>query len=91
MDNIIAQVGDLQRFIETNQITDRLQTYNFQNIKWASFPYLFGSSSGPHGGIGLCVMTEFQIYIFQDRQSGKIIKYCDGTWKESTSFTYDWT
>lgn len=85
--NIFGEIKHLESILESEF---KILQCDDDILKWASFPYLFGSTSGPHGGIGGRAMAEFQIYIFQNRQSGKIIKYCDGTWKESTSFTYDW-
>lgn len=34
-------------------------------IEWYSWPETFGSTSGPHGGIGGQTMTSFQVFGFR--------------------------
>lgn len=45
-----------------------------------AWPQVFGSTSGPHGGIGGAAMTSFQVVAFE-APDGQAIKWCDGVWK----------
>lgn len=48
-------------------------------IEWSAWPLVFGSTSGPRGGVGGQAMTTFQCVGFS--YNGTYIKYCGGVWK----------
>ena len=55
-----------------------------RELDWFSWPQVFGSTSGPHGGISGQAMTTFQVYGFRpDFQVTPYdgLLYCDGKWK----------
>ncbi len=51
------------------------------NLQWWSWPEVFGSTSGPHGGVGGQSMTTFQVVGFQ-ADDGQGIAWCSGVWKK---------
>ena len=51
------------------------------DVEMFSWPVMFGSTAGPGGGIGGCMMTTFQVYGFRDVASDKGVLYCAGKWK----------
>jgi hypothetical protein len=55
-----------------------------------SFPMMFGSTSGPFGGIGGAAMTNFKIDVYTDVGGGKAIVFANGRfWKTVTHFKFD--
>ncbi len=50
------------------------------HLQWFSWPEVFGSTSGPHGGIGGCVMTSFQVFGFHDGGARGLL-CCEGNWR----------
>lgn len=53
------------------------------DVSWYSWPQVFGSASGPRGGISGQVVTKFQVYAFTAHGSKESVraKYCGGVWK----------
>ena len=49
-------------------------------IEWHSWPEVFPSSSGPHGGVGGQTMTTFQVYGFID-DADRALMWCAGRWR----------
>lgn len=47
--------------------------------QWYSWPEVFGSTSGPRGGIGGQAMTTFQVYGFIGHDDA--LMYCGGVWR----------
>ena len=48
-----------------------------------SWPCSFGSTAGPRGGLGGCMVTDFQIYVFYDTHRPRnCAAYCVGVWKQ---------
>lgn len=54
-----------------------------RDVAWYSWPQVFGSTSGPRGGIAGQVVTTFQVYAFTAHGSKESvrIKHCHGVWK----------
>ena len=48
-------------------------------VRWYSWPTVFGDTSGPMGGYGGQMMTEFQVYAFE--ANGVMLKCCAGVWR----------
>lgn len=61
------------------EAAERLETTAERLSMWA-WPQVFGSTSGPHGGIGGAAMTRFQVLGFE-ADDGQAILWCDGVWK----------
>lgn len=57
----------------------RLET-RVNELQWWAWPEVFGSTSGPRGGIGGQMMTTFQVIGFE-AEDGQRIKWCSGVWK----------
>ena len=53
-------------------------------VTWYSWPQVFGSASGPRGGISAQVVTTFQVYAFIAHGSKGTVreKYCGGIWRD---------
>lgn len=51
-------------------------------FEWYSWPQMFGSTAGPHGGIGGAACTNFQVFLFYNLEKHIGWMYCDGVWKE---------
>lgn len=60
------------------EASERLEE-NSSELQWWAWPEVFGSTSGPRGGIGGQTMTTFQVVAFES--NGKRIKWCSGIWK----------
>lgn len=58
----------------------RLLGCSVDELEWWSWPQVFGSTSGPRGGIGGQAMTAFQVFGFSD--GGNAVKYCGGVWRK---------
>lgn len=52
-------------------------------VTWYSWPQVFGSTSGPRGGISGQAVTTFQVYAFTAHGSKESVrtKYCGGIWR----------
>lgn len=50
------------------------------DLQWWAWPEVFGSTSGPRGGIGGQTVTTFQVIGFE-AEDGQRIKWCSGVWK----------
>lgn len=48
-------------------------------VQWYSWPQVFGTTSGPRGGVGGRMMTTFQVFAFEC--ADKRMKYCAGVWR----------
>lgn len=59
---------------------DGVGSYLTQQIEFYSWPELFPSTSGPHGGGGGQMFTTFQVYAFES-PAGTKVKVCAGIWK----------
>lgn len=51
-----------------------------RDLEWFSWPEMFASTAGPHGGIGGQALTTFQVFAF-DNGLGDRVKCCAGVWK----------
>lgn len=51
-----------------------------EELAMFAWPQVFGSTAGPHEGIGGAAMTTFQVVAFE-APDGQAIKWCDGVWK----------
>ena len=51
-----------------------------EDISWWSWPEMFPTTSGPHGGISGQAITKFQVFGFEP-PSGKRQKFCAGVWR----------
>jgi len=58
------------------------------DLSFYSYPFTFGSTSGPHGGMGGCAMTTYQVYVFAYKYSALYLFYCDGVWKLRPNFKF---
>lgn len=58
--------------------------YKIVDLEWYSWPESFGSTSGPRGGIGGCMITRFQVYAFEiyTEEEYLTLKWCGGVWKK---------
>ena len=70
------ELNDMLKFVAE---TDNVEV---ENVKWYSWPQVFGSTSGPKGGAGGCAMTTFQVYAFDT--GVRQYKYCSGVWRKWT-------
>lgn len=58
-------------------------------LSMLAWPQVFGSTAGPHGGIGGAAMTTFQVLAFVGAD-GQGILWCDGVWKPWVSRNQQW-
>lgn len=89
--NVYAELYELDNQIIPEAMF-KLALNGIENFRWYAWYALFGSSAGPkEHEIGLCVMTEFQVFGFKNIITNKSIKYCRGVWKDWDGNTnYGW-
>ena len=49
-------------------------------VQWWAWPEVFGSTSGPRGGVGGQILTTFQVFGFE-AENGRMVKWCSGIWR----------
>ena len=59
----------------------RVNSKDKYSFAWHSWPQTFGSTAGPHDGIGGQAMTEFQVFLFENTYTHECMLFCDGLWK----------
>jgi len=59
------------------------------DLTWWSWPEVFGSTAGPHSGVGGQAMTPFQVIRFEN-QKGEALMWCVGKWKIPKSAEHSW-
>jgi hypothetical protein len=59
-------------------------------IRWQSWLHSFGTTSGPRGGIAGQAFTTFRVYGFENTETGLMVKYCAGIWKEWDGRSEGW-
>lgn len=57
-------------------------------LSWWSWPQMFGSTAGPTGGIGGCMMTAFQVVGITGGETS--LMSCCGVWSQWDGHTMDW-
>ncbi len=51
---------------------------NIWDYSYYAWPYMFGSTAGPHGGMGRAVMSMFTIECYYDDEKNISLLFCDG-------------
>ena len=58
-------------------------------VEWYSWPQVFGTTAGPHGGAGGNQITAFQVFAFI--APGLMLRCCNGVWRRwSGEFQQRW-
>lgn len=70
-----------------SHIANRDQVHESE-VRWWSWPEVFGSTNGPHGGVGGQMMTNFQVFGFETVESRMLC--CEGKWKRWEGSLQSW-
>ncbi len=59
---------------------------SWEDLTYYAYPCTFGSTAGPHEGMGGCAMSMFTIHAFVSEMTGDAVLFCAGKYKYMRSW-----